>query len=430
MGRKRNRRRSIPAMPNRSRRAEQTSTRTRRTKINDLSDDLLELVLRRISSPFCLVRAASTCKRWRRVLAPAAADNDFLRRLHPQPPHILGHFYDEGRSSNTTIFVPAASPEQPGEAPINISLDFLAGHYSGTMALSDGRGRLLAFVHSSDSNSSSIVVCNPCTREHRELKPPRYGYWQCTIGAFLLAGTDNNTSSIDIDMACFRVLCVWLDREKGNGNKTAHAATFSAREDCWEFLGSAGVSSIMPNLSCWLDARTKFLGRAGGSLCWSGEVSDTVLHLDESSGVFSIITLPAAAIGNRRTMSYNRGNLRVVGGSAGVSVRLARVVGNDLVEVLRWRHYGGDEFMVERKVCLPRLPGMKRVDSSWRFLDTAETAVMSPGRVVLLPDEEYTWMFSLDIGTMKMKGLHKRNSHAHRVFPYELPWPPTIKVCV
>ncbi|CAL4905649.1 unnamed protein product [Urochloa decumbens] len=420
MGRKKNqrRRRSRPATPKRR----QTSTCRSRTNIHDLPDDLLELVLRRIRSPFYFVRAAAACKLWRRLLAAAADDNDFLSRLHQPPPHVLGHYYDEG---STTVFVPATtSPKPPGnrKAPVNVSLDvdFLSGHYSGRLALSDGHGRLLAFVHSNNSYSS-VVLCNPWTREHRELRPPRYGYWCCTIGAFLLAGA--------ADMSCFKVLCVWLDRNYSNGNKTAHAAVFSAREDGWLLLGSAGVGDIMPSLSCWLDTRTKFLGRAGGSLCWSGEVSDTVLHLDEGSGVFSTITLPApAAIGNSRSMSYHRGNLRVVRGTS-ASVRFARVVGDE-VEVLCWWHDYGGEFVVDRKVCLSQLAGIERLDDwSWRFLDTAETPV-TPGDVVLSPDEEYRWMFSLDVGTMEMKPLRKSNSHAHRVFPCELPWPPTIKVCV
>uniref|UniRef100_A0A0E0GNG0 F-box domain-containing protein n=2 Tax=Oryza TaxID=4527 RepID=A0A0E0GNG0_ORYNI len=47
-----------------------------------LCDDLLDSILLRLDSPVCLIRAASVCKRWRRV---AAADDaaGFLRRIAP-----------------------------------------------------------------------------------------------------------------------------------------------------------------------------------------------------------------------------------------------------------------------------------------------------------------------------------------------------------
>ncbi|CAO1939564.1 unnamed protein product [Urochloa humidicola] len=431
MGKKehRRRRRSSTAIPPERSRAGETSMSkpTGATSIHDLPDDLLELVLLRIRSSVFLVRAAAACKLWRRVLAGAAAS---LRRLDP-PPHVLGHYYDyHGR---TAVFVP--SPAPPGEAPVNVrgrvSLSFLAAgrnyYRPEELKLGDSRGSLLSFVH---PWSSVVIVCDPLNREHRELDTrsawhdTRRNFLRSscsTLGAFLLASS--------LDMSSFKVLCVCLVRDCDNGTKTARAAVFSAtaRDGRWLLLGSADVGGIMLRRSSWFDARTKFLGRAGGSLCWSGEVSNAVLHLDESSGVFSTFTLPA---GNHLSMSYHRGNLRVVGGVPGGSVQLARVLG-DSIEVLRWtRDDGaGEECVVETKVCLSQLVGIEvKLDWSWRFLDTAET--VTPGHVVLLPNEEYMWMFCVDVETMETKRLHKRNWHGHRVFPYELPWPPTIKVCV
>jgi hypothetical protein len=52
------------------------------------------------------------------------------------------------------------------------------------------------------------------------------------------------------------------------------------------------------------------------------------------------------------------------------------------------------------------------------------------GRVVLLPDEEYTWMFTVDMETTEVERVAKRNWRADRVFPYELPWPPSFNACV
>jgi hypothetical protein len=54
-------------------------------------DDTVVLILERINSLVSLIRAASTCRRWRRVMADAG----FLRRfrsLHGPP--VTGHYYN------------------------------------------------------------------------------------------------------------------------------------------------------------------------------------------------------------------------------------------------------------------------------------------------------------------------------------------------
>ncbi|KAF8776411.1 hypothetical protein HU200_003530 [Digitaria exilis] len=412
--------------PDRNHRTEETSTckpAAPPTSIHDLPGDLLELVFLHADSFVCLVRAAATCKPWRRVIS-----DPFLRRFGR-----FGHYYHEPPSK--PLFVP--SPAPPGEATVDVhrlavSLDFLAHHYDhgDVMELSDG-GSLLAFV----KNSSSVVVCDPCTRKQMELYPQSPWernpgrYHSCTFGAFLLNAGDGDTSSCSMNMSSFRLLCVSLVRDDVTRTKTAWATLISSRHDgCWwRALGSRDVGAIMPRPSSWISARTKFLGRAGGSLCWSGQaVSNAVLRLDESSGTFSIFKLPAHARRNHWSSYYNRENLRVVDGGTGF-VRLARIIDDDL-EVLWWSHDGGHECIVERKVCLSQLAGIEliKIEWSWRFLDTAET--LNPGHVVLLPFEEYMWMFDVNVETMKLTRLRKsKNGQAGRVFPYELPWPPTIK---
>ncbi|TVU49494.1 hypothetical protein EJB05_00807, partial [Eragrostis curvula] len=70
--------------------ATRASVPTGDTNIDDLADELLELVLLRVSSPLSLVRAAAACKSWRRVIA---ADG-FLRRFRSlHGPLVVGHFY-------------------------------------------------------------------------------------------------------------------------------------------------------------------------------------------------------------------------------------------------------------------------------------------------------------------------------------------------
>ncbi|TVU49484.1 hypothetical protein EJB05_00797, partial [Eragrostis curvula] len=92
--------------------------KTTQTTIGYLTDDLLDsldLVFLRIRSLACLLRAAATCKPWRRVIAGAA----FLRRfrsLHAPP--LLGHYHVRG---SRTFFVPSVVPPPESKAAIDLS---------------------------------------------------------------------------------------------------------------------------------------------------------------------------------------------------------------------------------------------------------------------------------------------------------------------
>jgi hypothetical protein len=83
-------------------------------------DDTLVLILERIDLLVSLIRAASTCRRWRRVIADAG----FLRRfrsLHGPP--VAGHYYNHYRIHDATdspSFVPSSSIDAR-----HFSLDFI-----------------------------------------------------------------------------------------------------------------------------------------------------------------------------------------------------------------------------------------------------------------------------------------------------------------
>uniref|UniRef100_A0A0E0B1D7 F-box domain-containing protein n=1 Tax=Oryza glumipatula TaxID=40148 RepID=A0A0E0B1D7_9ORYZ len=56
--------------------------------INELRDELLESAFLRIASPICLVRAASACRRWCRVVADAG----FLRLYRSRNALTIGSY--------------------------------------------------------------------------------------------------------------------------------------------------------------------------------------------------------------------------------------------------------------------------------------------------------------------------------------------------
>jgi len=120
----------------------------------------------------------------------------------------------------------------------------------------------------------------------------------------------------------------------------------------------------------------RFVGRAGGSIFFSGFDDDHVhvlLVLDEASGDFSTIRLPLAPDG----LVDDRENLRVVSGGAGTLVRIVCLV-KDGLEVLKvMRAHGGCECTVERSVDLCHMANIESswvINRPWHFLDTTTMA--------------------------------------------------------
>ncbi|GJM95339.1 hypothetical protein PR202_ga12061 [Eleusine coracana subsp. coracana] len=157
--------------------AGETSRCNQPTNISDLTDDLLELVHLSTGSPFCLVRAATTCKLWRSVIAGAG----FLCHFHSlHGPHILGHYY----TGTNTTFVP--SPAPPGETGI--------------------------------WNSSTYI-----------------------FGAFLLDANEPGVSNMsNFRLLCMNIDIV-RDNDIGGNNRIARASVYSAKDTSWMLLSSTAV---------------------------------------------------------------------------------------------------------------------------------------------------------------------------------------------
>lgn len=171
------------------------------------------------------------------------------------------------------------------------------------------------------------------------------------------------------------------------------------------------------------------------SASWStkGQCSNVVLHLNESTGEFSYLRLPGQAGINKNSLDYYRGNLSVIG-----TMHLVRIVGNDL-EVPRYGHSSGRACVVDRRIIFSRQmtsniecrPNARHA-RPWYFSHTAHEAA-SPGCIVLRDNEcgvEYIWRFPVDTQNMEQRCMQKLKRGASWVFPYELPWPPTISACL
>jgi hypothetical protein len=238
----------------------------REAAAHGVPDEVLELVFFRLASLLHLVRAAGTCKRWRRVIA----DSGFLRRfrsLHAAS-LVAGHYRVDERGAHprppgrNPVFVPSPSISLDAR---RFSLDFLprtnARRY---WELADSRGGLLLFVNgptASDEAAAcprpSLVVCEPLTRTYRVIPPSAWSHGCESFGAFLLDGDADDAGGC-ISLSNFRLVralycsgvaraCVFSSQDGGRWTSPA-SGTAICGDDYWSafdvydfaFAGSDG----------------------------------------------------------------------------------------------------------------------------------------------------------------------------------------------
>lgn len=168
-----------------------------------------------------------------------------------------------------------------------------------------------------------------------------------------------------------------------------------------------------------------FVGRVGGPLLsFNGS---TVIHVNESTGLLSSFILfefQGMLVINR---TMNRGKVRAVVYRDGRTVRIVCIIAKDLVVLQLIQGRGVCE--QEKRIDLSLLCNVDAgPDDPWHFLEMSEE--VAPGCVMLSPCEKCTSTFSVDVETMEVERMLKRNSHNQQMFPYELPWLPTMKACL
>ncbi|XP_052166841.1 uncharacterized protein LOC127783688 [Oryza glaberrima] len=425
--------------------------------VNELPDELLESVFLRLASPICLVRAASTCRRWCRVVADAG----FLRLYRSRNALTIGSYIatDTGFDTNSShpspscglsmlAFMPVAS--SPAAVTNNsdhrFSLDFLpdpAG-VDTYWVLADSHGGLLLLVPRScywGSALFSIAVCEPLTRRCRTVIPPLDSVNVPRIDAFLLGSGGGEKKNNNVaGVSNFSVLFILYDN--WSGSKTAcifSTFTGAGEEMRLRLTRSMDLGDLIrrpkgvPRSDLDADAM-HFAGRAGGSLYW-GTIYGVVFALDESTGELSPLTLPKCT-GEQQPPFYCLHNLRAIGGAGDDDdagrARIVRVVQHSDLEVLTPLHGSGgsgEEWTVEKTLRLPELtrglPGWKRC-----FFETPIAArIMAViGRSVVMTPPNVTWPFSVDLDTMELERVYDWGDKVVQkwVFPVEPPWPPAL----
>ncbi|KAJ1289281.1 hypothetical protein BS78_02G152300 [Paspalum vaginatum] len=331
--------------------------------------ELLELILLLVASPVFLVRAASTCRPWHRIIAKA----DFLRRFHCRHgPTVAGHYYDGGRR-----FSPCWSPSIIDSR--HFSLDFLHGNNEinpSVWALKDSRGSLLLFDHD-DRRSSNMFIYEPATRPMCTLRVVRLVY----------------------------------------GNNNVHAYVFTS-DHGWK------ITTIE---SIYMD----FIGLAMGSMYWHNG-GRKMVTLNETTAKFSSFMLPDIEDWDKHmnrhqiavTASRDGRVCIVVGGTGGDMWVFARIPSGTHDEWVRERRVllmSAHSLEPCRHWYFNYLP--ISVHRTAAVLVITTTLPLSPQSMSTTP-----LMFRLDIETMEVECMPDPNMGiAH---PCELPWPPAFRDCI
>ncbi|XP_044963161.1 uncharacterized protein LOC123419838 [Hordeum vulgare subsp. vulgare] len=413
------------------------STPSGPTGVHHLPDHLLELVLLRVGTPVALLRAASTCKRWRRLIF--TDDEAFLARLRRSlgAARVPGHYHvDDG--NNGHVFVPDTDSSALDRR--HFSLDFLPAVPRGSLPweLADSRGGLLLF-HRRDAvyhrmgsvwegdpeylHFPDMVVCDPLNRRCQGIL-----YWEAMwsyrcLGLFLLDGAAADDAPAgggsSIGMSNFRVVAVIYESDVFEDDRGApRACVFSSGGDGgWRQESTAGGDVPVPEY-----ASISFAGRARSSLFWRMEHEGAVLALDEAAIQFSLVTLPCTVVGTPEESSA----FRVIGGDDDGAARVVRVTANNDLTVFRQLQSSG-EWVVEKLLRLQQatcgLPGRKET-----YFERPAKLVATTRRHVLVTPEEETWIFSVDLERLEVDRAHERNRYAGAAYPFELPWPPAGSV--
>ncbi|TVT99878.1 hypothetical protein EJB05_54731, partial [Eragrostis curvula] len=418
----------------------------RANTILDLNDDVVGLILELcIDSQVSLIRAASTCKRWRRVIADAA----FLRRfrsLHAAT--VAGDYYNDtpmplkgvglvaARKSKGPVFVPSPSLPIDGR---HHSLDFLPHGGGKAWAVVDSRGGLLLMTRRRrrvDPNKKDVmmVVCEPLTRRYSEIPPPpailfSNGFDHYIKGYYLVDG-DADEAGGRIGMSNFRVffeLCHAL------GDGVPHtAAVFAAAGDGSSWSEKAMDQIMAPRHGCAEKTafvsphycRARVLGTVAGSRYTYLE-GGTLVALDCSTGEFSSSQLPANSKYSWDLTSWPF-SFHAVEGYDG-EPRIFTLFFDEM-RVFARSDDDGDDWRLETSLRLGEatrgLPGYD--PSFFTGVKGFKLLTRGPGFVILnTPVNPARWStFSVNLETMEVAPA--ADDLGKIVYQCELPWPPTL----
>ncbi|KAL6639194.1 hypothetical protein ACP70R_022924 [Stipagrostis hirtigluma subsp. patula] len=391
------------------------------TSMNNIPDKLLELILRHLTSPLWMIHAAATCRRWRRIFTDLRFSLNFFRL----PPYVAGHYHLlPVPSGGRPTFVPS-SPAMSIDRR-HFSLDFLPAGGSKSWKLVDSNRSLLLLAKKKGGWMRhcfpELLVCEPLTRRHRLIpRPAEMKRHEC-LGLFL-----NGNCFNDNNMSRFNVTCVLYESYTGVSTEVGTIRScvyWRGRRNIWSW--KLGRSAAMDGIHLNLQGKDslQFVGRAGATSFWWVKDERPLCIVHAQCTRCTLVILPE----HIQRLCVDASAFRFVSGNDG-RVHIACVEGEYLnVFVCNYLCDGSLEWMLENHLDL-RMATRGLLGRKEYFRNMSTKIVTVSGRCIVLRPAEETWLFSVDVGTMRVEPWKIGSTRVDRAYSYELPWPPRFRAC-
>ncbi|XP_048566579.1 uncharacterized protein LOC125546373 [Triticum urartu] len=365
------------------------------TTLHDIPDKLLKLILLYLTSPHWLVRAAATCKRWRRIIV----DANFLSEIGSIPHSsslVAGHYHNhtapvDGRCLS---FVPSSPALDVSSR--HFSLDFLPPGGSRSWEIVDSRHTLLLLAKKKTGwrrhTLPDLVVCEPLTRRYQLIPRMEEKKYHRCIGVFLDGFNDRGDTSrwgraIDA-MSSFRVICLLFNEHIGvcDNIGTANAYVFH-----WFIVKYPERAS--PEFRFHATESLHFLGCAQISIFWTmqDDPSSLLTYNFQWKDEFEILALP----------DHIRGSaLWVLDIDNDDRLHLVCLQGDNL-RIFAARRYDSPDWELQKGIQLKEATRGLKGHRDEYFRQSTKIVSTSTSSIVFFPAEE-KWLFSTDFETMEV----------------------------
>ncbi|KAL6639193.1 hypothetical protein ACP70R_022923 [Stipagrostis hirtigluma subsp. patula] len=395
------------------------------TTVHDVPDKLLELILLHLTSPLWIIRAAATCRRWRRIIT----NEQFIRHIYHHPPQVAGHYHNPPPlSSGSPTFVLSSSPVAVDRR--YFSLDFLPAGGGKSWKLADSNRSLLLLAKKKSGWMRrcfpDLVVCEPLTRRHHLIpRPAEMRHHECL--AVFLSSFCNNMSNFSVTCVLYEC-CSGVPGRVGTVRSCVYYNHWSTAQR-WMVGKSAAADGLHLHLQG--QDSLQLVGRDWNTSFWwirDQRPMRLVCSYWYNTG-FSLAFVPE----HIRRSCVDPSVFRVVSGSDN-QVRITCLDGGNLKVFATRYWYGGikvaEDWIFEKCVNLGMITRGLAFHKDDYFGNLAAKIVrVIRERCVMLTLEEETWLVTVDIGTMEVESWSRGSKCAAAAYPYELLWPPRFRAC-
>ncbi|TKW15239.1 hypothetical protein SEVIR_5G224300v4 [Setaria viridis] len=391
------------------------------TTVAALGEDILLEIFLRLPCLATLVRAALTCRGWRRAVASSPAFHRRFRQLHPAP--LLGLLFNPpGPVQDPELpafpsFVPTRGTDRDQAAAVRggdfflTSLQERSGVHNG-WDIHDCRG---GYVLLANGDQETMAVVNPLVRRSERFldfghKDTLEGHRACGIvhRACLLCSDEDPTS--------FRVIIIAHDKSR------VRATVFSSETGEWSVRRWVHIPA-RPRRGRGERWILNSNMQANGFLYWVSKNRKYMVTLDTATVDFSVNELPIFL--QNRHCTFVVGEMK--NGEACIVYAINFTVG---VLFRRTESDGVDRWVLDRAELLETQLG-RVLGEVMENYNEVEVVAVRDGFAYLATTESLndsgtpSWFLSLCLETMILEKLFQR-TYDSSVHPYVMPWPPSL----